>query len=102
MSSIVVDLGAATAYAEAVAGGYTGTKAEFAEDMGNSATNASVAATSADLSEAYAKGTVDGDPVSSGDPGYEDNAKYYAQQAATSAASVHPSDSDDIEYILGT
>lgn len=37
------------------------------------------------LSEAYAKGTVDDVPVSSGDPGYHDNAKYYSEQAAASA-----------------
>ena len=45
----------------------------------------------ADLSEAYAKGTVDGDPVPSGDPGDEDNAKYYAGQAQTSAEAADDS-----------
>lgn len=45
----------------------------------------------ADLSEAYAKGTVDGDDVPSGDPGYEDNAKYYAGQAQTSAEAADDS-----------
>ena len=42
-----VDLGAISAYAIAVAAGYTGTAAEFEEDMGNSATNATSAAADA-------------------------------------------------------
>ena len=41
-----------------------------------SVTNA--AEDSAETAEAYAKGTVNGTPVTSGQTGYEDNAKYYA------------------------
>lgn len=47
MSARTIDLGQVTAYAEAVAGGYTGTKAQFEADMGNSALNATAAATAA-------------------------------------------------------
>lgn len=36
-------------------------------------------------SEAWAVGTIDGDPVSADDPQYENNAKYYADQAEVSA-----------------
>lgn len=57
------DVGPITAYAQAVAGGYTGTLEEFEEDVGNSAAN--------------------------------------AQAAAEAAASVSPSTSDDVDYILG-
>lgn len=42
----------------------------------------------ADTAEAYAKGTVDGEAVEEGDPGYEDNAKYYAGQASTYASAA--------------
>jgi len=48
MSVRQVDLGQVTAYAEAVNGGYTGTKEEFEADLGRSAENASAAALSAD------------------------------------------------------
>ena len=41
------DVGPITAYAQAVAGGYTGTLAEFEEDLGNSAANAQAAAEAA-------------------------------------------------------
>ena len=55
MSVRTIDLGQVTAYAEAVAGGYTGTKAQFEADMGNSATNATVAATAAIEASGYAE-----------------------------------------------
>lgn len=38
--------------------------------------------------EQWAKGTKSGAPVSSGEDGYHDNAKYYSQQAAASAESA--------------
>lgn len=41
MATVVKDLGAVTAYAYAVAGGYTGTEAEFTELLGNIATDLS-------------------------------------------------------------
>lgn len=49
-----VDLGPVSAYAIAVAAGYTGTEEEFAEDMGNSADNATSAAADAERAETAA------------------------------------------------
>ena len=85
MATITKDLGVATAYGYAVAGGYTGTEEEFAELMASYASVAQEAEESAETAEAYAKGTVDGTPVGSGDTGYHDNAKYYKDEAAGSA-----------------
>ena len=39
--------------------------------------------------EAWAKGTIDGDPVTADDPQYQNNSKYYADQAADDAADAH-------------
>lgn len=85
MATITKDLGVATAYGYAVAGGYTGTEEEFAELMASYASVAQEAEESAETAEAYAKGTVDGTPVGSGETGYHDNAKYYKDEAAGSA-----------------
>lgn len=81
------DLGVVTAYGYAKSMGYTGTEAEFAQLMADyasvgtaAAASAAAAAESAEDAEAYAVGTRDGSPVTSGDPAYENNAKYYAQQ----------------------
>lgn len=41
-----------------------------------------------ETSEAYAKGTVNGTPVSSGQIGFQDNSKYYSTQASNSASSA--------------
>lgn len=43
----------------------------------------------AQQSEAWAVGTIDGAPVESTDPQYENYSKYYAQQAAGSASDAH-------------
>lgn len=75
------DLGPVDAYALAVAGGYTGTKEQWIEEIANASTNAS-------NTEAYAKGTRGGQPVTSDDPAYQNNAEYYnglAQTAKTAA-----------------
>lgn len=88
MATITKDLGVATAYGYAVAGGYTGTEEEFAELMASYASVAQEAEESAETAEAYAKGTVDGTPVGSGETGYHDNAKYYAEQASGSATNA--------------
>ena len=63
-----------------------GFQAEIASDC---ATNA---ATEADNAEAWAKGTKNGVPVGSGDPQYENNAKYWADEAAASAADTTQAD----------
>lgn len=96
MSEVVrKNLGSVTAYKYAVSKGYTGTEEEFAELMASYATvaeeaaqsaseaaqSASDAETSSETSEAYAKGTRNGSDVSSSDPAYHNNSKYYAEQA---------------------
>ena len=56
----------------------------YAEQAGTSATSAGTSATNAgtakENAEAYAVGTRNGTPVTSGDPAYHNNAKYYAEQ----------------------
>lgn len=70
----------------------------FAGEASTSATNASTSETNAGLSEsaaaqseedseAWAIGERNGVPVTSGDPTYQNNAKYYAQQAGGTALS---------------
>lgn len=76
--AVTKDLGAVTAYAHAVEGGYTGTLAEFETLMASYATVAQQAAASASDAEAFGAGTRSGVPVSSGDDAYENNAVYYA------------------------
>lgn len=94
---ITKDLGGITAYAAAVAAGYTGTKAQFETLMASYATvaqNAAASATaangSAEDAEAFADGQRDGVDVGSTDPAYHNNAKYYAEQAETYADSIDP------------
>ena len=63
----------------------------YSEQSSTFATNASGSATSAGTealkAEGYAVGKQNGTDVASGSPYYENNAKYYADEAATSAAS---------------
>ena len=90
-----LDLGAVDAYGMAKAGGYTGTKAEFEEDMGESGTNATAAATSAENAEAYAIGKRNGEDVTSGDAAYHNNSKYWsgiAEAAAATASAAYGTD----------
>lgn len=51
--------------------------------------------------EAYGAGTKDGDPVPSTDPAYHNNAKYYSEQAAASAASVGDLAKDSEAWAVG-
>ncbi|MBR2414903.1 MAG: BppU family phage baseplate upper protein [Clostridia bacterium] len=81
----------------------TGTDAQTASDA------ASAAATSEENAEAWAVGERNGTPVSSGDVTYENNAKYYAGEAATSetnagtsAVNAASSASDAEAYSAGT
>lgn len=64
----------------------------YAGEAGTSATNAGTsetnASTSASNAEAYAVGTRNGTPVSSGDVAFENNAKYYAGEASTDATTA--------------
>ena len=51
-------------------------------------------------SEAYGAGTVNGVPVTSDNPAYENNAKYYSAEAAASASGVAQLKEDSEAYIL--
>ena len=53
-------------------------------------------------SEAYGAGTVNGVPVTSDNPAYENNAKYYSDEAAASASSVGQLKEDSEAYAVGT
>lgn len=79
------DLGAVSAYAIAVEQGYTGTEEEWIAELSSTTQNAETATAKALDSEAYALGTRDGSAVSSDDPTYHNNSKYYAEQAEESA-----------------
>ena len=85
MPTTIKNLGHATAYAFAVAGGYRGTIQEFEAGLAASANYASNAEASSLVSEGFATGTQDGSNVGSQSPYYHNNAEYYAglaQQAA--------------------
>ena len=93
--------------AQSYAKGNTGTRTGEATDnaeyyktqAGNSATaavgSATAAATSEDQAEAWADGEINGTPVGSSAPQYHNNAKYWSDQAAASAATL------DAPKILG-
>ena len=66
-----------SAYQSAVEGGYTRTEAEFDQELGSFADLAGD-------SEAYATGKRFGVDVTSGDPAYHNNSKYYSAQSAAS------------------
>lgn len=53
-------------------------------------------------SEAFGAGTVNGVPVTSDNPAYENNAKYYADEAAASASGVEQLKEDSEAYAVGT
>lgn len=53
-------------------------------------------------SEAFGAGTVNGVPVTSDNPAYENNAKYYSDEAAASASSVGQLKEDSEAYAVGT
>ena len=59
---------------------------DAAESAQESAGSAQASSDSAEDSEAWAKGTRDGEPVESTDETYHNNAKYWAEQAAASAS----------------
>ena len=106
-----IDLGPVTAYAIAKAKGFPGTEDEWNTYIANASLNASLALSAKDAaidardaasqkasdSEAYALGTRDGESVPSTDVAYQNNAKYYSEQAAGSQALV----SDSETVVLG-
>lgn len=53
-------------------------------------------------SEAYGAGTVNGVPVTGDNPAYQNNAKYYSDEAAASASSVEQLKEDSEAYAVGT
>lgn len=53
-------------------------------------------------SEAYGAGTVNGVPVTSDNPAYQNNAKYYSDEAAASATGVQQLKEDSEAYAVGT
>lgn len=96
MSTVTKNLGIATAYGYAKSQGYTGTEAQFAQLMADLITAKDDAEdarddaqSSAEDSEAYAIGKRNGVNVTSGDVAYENNSKYYSDQASASAASIN-------------
>lgn len=94
------DLGAVTAYAIAVENGYEGTEEQFAAEMTGAAESARDAAQDALDAEAYAIGTRNGTAVSSTDPAYHNNSKYFSEQGIT-AVSVAPAYSASSTYAVG-
>ena len=119
-----------SAYQSAVEGGYTGTEAEFEEDLASfkewadtasskaaeAAESASTATTkaaqatasatsansSAEKSEAYAVGRINGSPVPSSHENYHNNSKYYSDQAKASEEAAESSSLDSEAYAVGT
>ena len=88
MSEINKYLGHATAYGYAVSKGYTGTEEEFAELMADYGDVGQDARRSAENAEAWAVGKRNGSDVDSTDITYNNNAKYYSEQAADDSASA--------------
>lgn len=90
-----------SAYQYAVDGGYTGTEAQFNTDLANFTTYANQAKNSALDSEAYAIGKRNGSDVTSSDPAYHNNSKYYSSEASGSATAAATSKSDSEAYAIG-
>ena len=67
-----------------------------------SARSAAASQDSAETSEAYAKGTVNGVAVTSGQTGYHDNADYYRQLAAASAAEAEAQKNEAVRQVSQT
>lgn len=87
---------AKSAYECALDGGYIGTEAQFNDALSNFqiyASTAQTAATNASESaqdaEAYATGKRGGVDVSTSDDAYHNNAKWYSEQASSSASDAH-------------
>lgn len=80
--------------------------AQSASDADTSANNADISATDAANSaldaEAYAAGTRNGTDVQSSDPCYNNNAKYYSEQAADSVDSIGDSVERAEAWAVGT
>lgn len=88
------DLGVVSAFGVAKEHGWTGTEAEW------EALQAAAPQAGSDA-EAYGAGTRSGTAVGSTDPAYQNNAKYYKEQAAGSASSAAASAADALEHTQG-
>ena len=84
----IAEVGRVSAYLDAVAHGFQGTRAEFGEYLANCATWGAEAKQSVLDAEAWATGKRNGEDVPETDPTYENNAEYYAGQAADSEAAA--------------
>lgn len=88
--TISVDLGPVSAYAEAVAEGFKGTRAEWENYIANSSLNAESANANALVSEGYATGKQNGIIVEDDrSPYFENNAQYWAHCAQSVAEDVN-------------
>lgn len=92
-----VDLGAVSAYAVAVEHGFDGTEAEWEEYIANASNNAAAANTSKLAAEGYAVGKQNGQDVPSTSPYFENNSKYYMEQAKASVPTDYTELIGDVE-----
>lgn len=92
-----VDLGAVSAYAVAVEHGFDGTEAEWEEYIANASNNAAAANTSKLAAEGYAVGKQNGVDVPSSSPYFENNSKYYMEQAKASVPADYTELIGDVE-----
>lgn len=88
------DLGVVSAFGVAKEHGWTGTEEEW------EALQAAAPQAGSDA-EAYGAGTRSGTAVGSTDPAYQNNAKYYKEQAAGSALSAAASAADALQHTQG-
>ena len=95
--TITKNLGHATAYAFAVAGGYQGTQEEFEAGLAASAEYATHAQSDALKAEGLAVGQQNGVDVDSDSPYYHNNAKYYAERAEEGGGS-----GQGVAFVYGT
>lgn len=94
---LIAQLGRVSAYLDAVAHGFQGTRAEFGEYLAHCAEWGADAQQAAENAEAWATGKRGGEDVPETDPTYHNNAEYFAGEAAESetAAAGYCNDAGD-------
>ena len=80
----IAQVGRVSAYLDAVAHGFQGTRAEFGEYLAHCAEWGADAQQAAENAEAWATGKRGGEDVPETDPTYHNNAEYFAGEAAES------------------
>lgn len=90
----IAQVGRVSAYLDAVAHGFQGTRAEFGEYLAHCAEWGADAQQAAEDAEAWATGKRGGEDVPETDPTYENNAEYYAGEASDSATAAAGSAGD--------